>query len=77
MNQDLFISFQKIFDDKKYKTNNNIFRKGNGESFINLHKNKEYNNLLSFYYSEDLMTEINKILNIYLQHLSLNDKNAC
>jgi hypothetical protein len=58
------------------KTNDNILRKGNGESFINLHKNKEYNNLLSLYYSEDLMKEINKIVNVYLQRLSLNDKNS-
>ena len=72
-----FNSLQNIFNDKKYETNDNIFRKGNGESFINLHKNKEYNNLLSLYYSEDLMVEINKILNLYLQRLSLNDKNSC
>lgn len=77
LNQDFFNNIQEIFNDKKYETNDSIFRKGNGVSFINLHKNDEYNNLLSFYYSEDLMIEINKILNVYLQRLSLNDKNAC
>ena len=73
----LFYDLQKIFTNKKYETNNNIFRKGNGVNFINLHKNQEYNNLLSLYYSEDLLLLLNKLFNKYLQRISLNDKNAC
>ena len=77
LNYDFFYDLQKTFNDTKYETINNIFRKGNGISFLNLHKHKDYYNLLSLYYSEELILEINKILNIYLQRLSLNDNNAC
>lgn len=74
---DFFNHIQNIFINKQYSTNDNYFRKGNGVSFINLHKDIKYNDLLSLYYSEELSLIINKIFNKYLQRLSLNDKNAC
>ena len=77
LNVDFFNDIQNIFTNKKYETKNNIFRKGNGVSFINLHKNEDYYNLLSLYYSNDLSLVINKLFNKYLQKLSLNDKNCC
>ena len=42
-----------------------------------MHKKTKYNNLLSIYYSEDLLAFINSLFNKYLQRISLNDKNAC
>ena len=77
LNKDFFNDIQNIFNNKKYETKNNVFRKGNGVSFINLHKNEDYYNLLSLYYSDELSLIINKLFNKYLQRLSLNDKNSC
>ena len=77
LNDELFTRLQNIFINQNYETNNNIFRKGNGVNFINLHKKKKYNDLLSIYYSEDLLSFVNSLFNKYLQRISLNDKNAC
>jgi len=77
LNKEFFNDIQNIFNNKKYETKNNVFRKGNGVSFINLHKNEDYYNLLSLYYSDELSLVINKLFNKYLQRLSLNDKNSC
>ena len=44
LNDELFLNLQNIFNNQKYKTNDNLFRKGNGVNFINLHKKKKYNN---------------------------------
>ena len=77
LNPKLFNHLRNIFNEGKYKTKDVIFRKGSGINFIDLHKNKNYNDLLSLYYSEDLLISINKLLNKYLQRVSLNDNNAC
>jgi hypothetical protein len=77
LNPEFFERIKNIFNDKTYDSKNVILRKGNGVSFNNLHNEKDYNDLLSLYYSEELSIHINKIFNKYLQRLSLDDNNGC
>lgn len=60
---------------QSFKSNNMIFRKGNGVSFHELHKN--YNGFIELYHSNQLMQYIQFLLGKIMNRPPLNDKSCC
>lgn len=77
LNPEYFQYLKKQFDNKSFDSKNAVFRKGTGIDFFNLHKTNEYNGLLEFYYSTQLLDLLTDVFKKPIQRPPLNDSNAC
>jgi len=74
---DFFQYIKTQFDNKSFTSKNSVFRKGTGINFFDLHDNKDYNGLLEFYYSGQLLDILSSLFKKPIQKPSLSDTDAC
>jgi hypothetical protein len=77
LNIDYFNYLKSQFINKKYKTIDIYFRKGNGINFRDLHKSTEYNGLLELYYSDEIIKLVSNVIGKNVQRTPLSDNNSC
>ena len=77
LDNEYFLFIKNQFNNKKYITNNYIYRKASGYDFFSLHNNKDYNGFLEIYYSNEIIEYLSNILKKPIQRPPLSDPNSC